>query len=261
MHKSKAWKEAHRSEQKRRAQKKEERHNREKASLKQICSQSIAERMMHASWISAFILGFLVWTERLSYPLGGTVHLLLLASNILPILLAYRLPNQLRTEALWSSEFLLVWETLALTFLRQPWRYICMEPHLPFPAILLFLAFTAVLAPLIRRLRSKIRLLPHILALTVLLYTFSFLWTEAINVSLDFHPAQEVAADRIDRRTGISGRGAAYYQVKLAFPQSDGSRTTRWFDVTHPQYFEDSFALLRRPGALGIIWYEPFFPY
>jgi len=175
------------------------------------------------------------------------------------IYLAYKLPRKIQTEAIWVLEFLLIWETLALTFLRQPWRYICMEPHLPIPALLLWLALLLFLAPVIYRLRSRLRILPHALELAVLLFAFSFLWTEAVNTSLDLQPAQEVAAERIDRRTETTGRGA-YYQIKLAFPLSDGSRTTHWFDVTHPQYFEESFVLLRRPGALGIVWYEPFFP-
>lgn len=109
-------------------------------------------------------------------------------------------------------------------------------------------------------LRGRIRLLPHVLILAALLFAFSFLWTEAVNNALDFHPAQEVAAERIDQRTGTSGRGSAYYRIKLAFPLSDGSRTTHWFDVTQSQYFAQSSLLLRRPGALGIVWYEPFFP-
>lgn len=260
MHKSKARREAMRLEREKRTQRKMENRRRQAVLEKRLRSQFRTERMINAAAISAFILGFLLWTERLCYPLGGAVQIALLFSNILLIISAYRLPDRRRTEAIWIAELMLPYEVLTLIFLRQPSRYVCLEAHLPVPAILLFLALGLSLIPLLRHLRGRRRLLPHALILAALLFAFSFLWTEAINTSLDFHPAQEIAAERIDRRTGTSGRGAAYYQIKLAFPLSDGSRTTHWFDVTRSQYFDQSSLLLRRPGALGIIWYEPFFP-
>lgn len=256
MHKSKARKESLRLRREQRAQRKAENRLRQAILQRRLRAESRAERLMHSAWISAFILGFLVWTERLSSPLGGAVQLLLLTVNALLIYTAYHLPRRMQTEAVWCLEYILAFETLVLIFLRQPSRFICIEPHLPMPAVILWLALCASLAPLIHRLHSKIKLLLHVLALAALLFAFSLLWTEAINTTLDFHPAQEVAAESIDRRKGTSGRGAAYYQIKLAFPQSDGSRTTHWFDVTHTQYFEKSFSLLRHPGALGFVWYE-----
>ena len=260
MHKSQARREAMRFEREERTQRKTEKRRRQAILEKRLRLQSRAERLMNAAAISSFILGFLLWMERLCYPIGGAVQIALLFSNILLIISAYRLPDRRRIEAVWITELILPYEVLTLIFLRQPWRYICMEAHLPVPAILLFLALGISLIPLLRHLHGRRRLLPHALILAALLFAFSFLWTESINSSFDFHPAQEVAAECIDRRTGTSGRGAAYYQIKLAFPLSDGSRTTHWFDVTHPQYFEVSYSLLRRPGALGIVWYEPFFP-
>lgn len=62
--------------------------------------------------------------------------------------------------------------------------------------------------------RKEALRIEHALVLTALLFAFSLLWTDAVNVSLDFHPAQEVSTECIDRRISPDGRGAPRYWIK-----------------------------------------------
>jgi len=219
-------------------------------------SEQKAERNLFLCATAVILFLPLLFLERLNRPLGGAAQLGLLSADVLTLFLAYRMSDRRAAEAVWYLTFLIPLEIAALLFFRQPWHYVCQAAHSPVRAVLVWLVLSAAALPLLFRLRRTIRFPLHAFALIVLLFAFSFLWTEAVNISLDPHPGDPVAAERISQRRTATGRGTLY-EVKLAFPLPDRRIETHWFTVRKDMYLLEEYTLLRRPGALGITWYEP----